>query len=131
MELNVSQVKENNQYYVKIERSQNFDDFVWQELLKTIKQFQDTPFKEEKKLSITAEWVAFLSILQDLQKLRDLNKFHLICTKDAENKIQETIENQKKLISKEFNVKLDDKEIEKLKSYGFSKINLTKFKKEI
>ena len=48
MELNVSQVKENNQYYVKIERSQDFDDFVWQELLKTIKQFQDTPFKEEK-----------------------------------------------------------------------------------
>ena len=40
MELNVSQVKENNQYYVKIERSQDFDDFVWQELLKTIKQFQ-------------------------------------------------------------------------------------------
>ncbi len=129
MELNVSQVKENNQYYVKIERSQDFDDFVWQELLKTIKQFQDTPFKEEKKLSITAEWVAFLSILQDLQKLRDLNQFHLICTKDAETKIQETIENQKKLISKEFNVKLDDKEIAKLKSYGFSKINLTKFQK--
>ena len=45
MELNVSQVKENNQHYVKIERSQDFDDFVWQELLKTIKQFQDTPFK--------------------------------------------------------------------------------------
>ena len=35
MELNVSQVKENNQYYVKIERSQDFDDFVWQELLPT------------------------------------------------------------------------------------------------
>ena len=44
MELNISQVTENNQFYVKIQRSKNFDEFVWQELIKTIKQYQDTKF---------------------------------------------------------------------------------------
>ena len=47
MELKVSQVIENNQYYVKIEKSKDFNNFVWEELLKTIKQFQDSNFIEE------------------------------------------------------------------------------------
>jgi len=129
MELNISQVAENNQFYVKIKRSKNFDEFVWQELIKTIKQYQDTPFLEEGKDIVIAEWVSFLSILKDLGDLRNLNNFKIVCTKEAENKIQETIENQKKLLSEEFHIELKDKDIENLNSYGFSKIKLTKYQK--
>ena len=129
MKLNISQVEKNNQFYVKINRSKDFKEYVWQELTKTIKQFQDSEFIEEKKDLIVAEWVAFLSILNDLSDLRDLNNFEIICSKEAENKIQETISNQKKLSSEEFNIKINDKDIENLKKLGFSKIKLTKFQK--
>ena len=75
-----------------------------------------------------AEWVSFLSILRDLQNLRDINNFKLVCSKEAEeNKIQETIESQKKLISEDFHIQITDKEIRNLKFLGFSKIKLTKF----
>ena len=94
MILHISQVSENNQFYVKIKRSNDFKDYIWQELIKTIKQFQDNSFKEEKEFSITTEWVSFLSILNDLADLRDINKFELVCSKEAEQKIQETIKNQ-------------------------------------
>ena len=129
MKLNISQVEKNNQFYVKINRSKDFKEYVWQELTKTIKQFQDSEFIEEKKDIIVGEWVAFLSILNDLSDLRDLNNFEIICSKEAENKIQETISNQKKLSSEEFNIKINDKDIENLKKLGFSKIKLTKFQK--
>ena len=129
MKLNISQVEKNNQFYVKINRSKDFKEYVWQELIKTIKQFQDSEFIEEKKDIIVGEWVAFLSILNDLSDLRDLNNFEIICSKEAENKIQETITNQKKLSSEEFNIKINDKDIENLKKLGFSKIKLTKFQK--
>ena len=129
MKLNISQVEKNNQFYVKINRSKDFKEYVWQELTKTIKQFQDSEFIEEKKDLIVAEWVAFLSILNDLSDLRDLNNFEIICSKEAENKIQETISNQKKLSSEEFNIKINDKDIENLTKLGFSKIKLTKFQK--
>ena len=131
MKLNISQVKQNNQFYVKIQKSNDFKEFTWVELIKTIKQFQDTPFIEEKKDFIIAEWVSFLSILRDLSDLRDLNNFEIICSKEAENKIQETIENQNKLSTEDFNIKINDKDIENLKNLGFSKITLTKFQKEI
>ena len=127
MQLHISQVSENNQFYVKIQRSKDFKDYVWQELIKTIKQFQDSPFKEEKEFIIVAEWVSFLSILHDLSDLRDINKFELKCSKEAENKIQETIKNQNLISSESYNIELNEKEIKKLKSYGFSKIQLTKF----
>ena len=129
MKLNISQVKQNNQFYVKIQKSNDFKEFTWVELIKTIKQFQDTPFIEEKKDFIIAEWVSFLSILRDLSDLRDLNNFEIICSKEAENKIQETIENQNKLSTEDFNIKINDKDIENLKNLGFSKITLTKFQK--
>ena len=129
MKLNISQVEKNNQFYVKINKSKDFKEYVWQELTKTIKQFQDSEFIEEKKDLIVAEWVAFLSILNDLSDLRDLNNFEIICSKEAENKIQETISNQKKLSSEEFNIKINDKDIENLTKLGFSKIKLTKFQK--
>ena len=129
MKLNISQVEKNNQFYVKINRSKDFKEYVWQELTKTIKQFQDSEFIEEKKDIIVGEWVAFLSILNDLSDLRDLNNFEIICSKEAKNKIQETISNQKKLSSEEFNIKINDKDIENLKKLGFSKIKLTKFQK--
>ena len=129
MEIHISQVEQNNQFYVKIEKSKDFNEFAWQELIKTIKQFQDSPFIEEKNDLIVAEWVSFLSILGDLSDLRDLNNFEIICSKEAENKIQETISNQKKISSEEFNIKINDKDIENLKNYGFSKIKLTKFQK--
>ena len=44
MILHISQVSENNQFYVKIKRSNDFKDYIWQELIKTIKQFQDNSF---------------------------------------------------------------------------------------
>ena len=97
MEIHISQAEHNNQFYVKIQKSKNFDEFAWQELIKTIKQFQDSPFIEEKKDLIVAEWVSFLSILGDLSDLRDLNNFEIICSEEAENKIQETISNQKRI----------------------------------
>ena len=59
MKLNISQVKQNNQFYVKIQKSNDFKEFTWVELIKIIKQFQDTPFIEEKKDFIIAEWVSF------------------------------------------------------------------------
>ena len=49
MKLNISQVEKNNQFYVKINKSKDFKEYVWQELTKTIKQFQDSEFIEEKK----------------------------------------------------------------------------------
>ena len=127
MQLHISQVSENNQFYVKIQRSKDFKDYVWQELIKTIKQFQDSPFKEEKEFIIVAEWVSFLSILHDLSDLRDINKFELNAVRKQKIKIQETIKNQNLISSESYNIELNEKEIKKLKSYGFSKIQLTKF----
>jgi len=129
MNLHISQEKENNQFYVKLERSKDFDNFIWQELLKTIKQFQDTSFKEEKSHQIIAEWVSFLSILHDLNDLREINKFNITYSNEAKQKIRETIENQKLLSSESFNIELKDSDIEKLSSLGFSKIKLTKHQK--
>ncbi len=129
MNLKISQVKENNQYYVKLERTKEFKDFIWHELIKTIKQFQDTPFKEESSNKIVAEWVAFLSILHDLNDLREINKFNIIYSDEAKHKIRETIENQKLLSSQNFNIELKDSDIDKLNSLGFSKIKLTEYQK--
>ena len=129
MNLHISQEKENNQFYVKLERSKDFDNFICQELLKTIKQFQDTSFKEEKSHQIIAEWVSFLSILHDLNDLREINKFNITYSNEAKQKIRETIENQKLLSSESFNIELKDSDIEKLSSLGFSKIKLTKHQK--
>ena len=58
MILHISQVSENNQFYVKIKRSNDFKDYIWQELIKTIKQFQDNSFKEEKSSTIAAREIA-------------------------------------------------------------------------
>ena len=80
MILHISQVSENNQFYVKIKRSNDFKDYIWQELIKTIKQFQDNSFKEEKGFQLLQNGV-FLSILNDLADLRDINKFELVCSK--------------------------------------------------
>ena len=96
-----SQVSENNQFYVKIKRFNDFKDYIWQELIKTIKQFQDNSFKEEKEFSITTEWVSFLSILNDLADLRDINKFELVCrsrTKNSKLSKTKTSSHQKILI---------------------------------
>ena len=71
--------------------------------------------------------MSFLSILNDLADLRDINKFELVCSKEAEQKIQETIKNQNLISSENFNIELTDTEIKRLSSYGFSKIKLTKF----
>ncbi len=129
MKINISQVKQNNQFYVKIEKSNDFKEFVWLELVKTIRLFQESDFLEQKKNFIITEWVSLLSVLRDLGDLREINNFDIICSKEAENKIQETIENQNKLSNDNFNIKVSDKDIENLKNLGFSKIKLTKFQK--
>ena len=46
--------------------------------------------------------VSLLSVLRDLGDLREINNFDIICSKEAENKIQETIENQNKLSNDNF-----------------------------
>ena len=93
MKLHISQVIDNDQFYVKLEISKDFKDFVWQELKKSIKQFQDIPFKNEEQHKIVAEWVSFLSILHDLNDLREINDFEITYSEDAKHKIIETINN--------------------------------------
>jgi hypothetical protein len=127
MKLHISQVEDNEQLYVQLEVSKDFKEFVWQELKKTIKQFQDIPFKVDEKNKIVAEWVSFLSILHDLNDLRNINNFQISYTSDAKNKIVETINNQNLLSSENYNINLTDDDIIGLKKLGFSKINLTKF----
>ncbi|MDA9201243.1 SNF2-related protein, partial [Candidatus Pelagibacter ubique] len=127
MNLHISQVVENDQFYVKLEISEDFKDFVWQELKKSIKQFQDIPFKDEGENSIVAEWVSFLSILHDLDDLREINDFQISYSDDAKDKIIETINNQNLLTSENFNINLTNSDIENLKNLGFSKIKLTEF----
>ena len=127
MKLHISQVEDNEQLYVQLEVSKDFKEFVWQELKKTIKQFQDIPFKVDEKNKIVAEWVSFLSILHDLNDLRNINNFQISYSSDAKNKIVETINNQNLLSSENYNINLTDDHIIGLKKLGFSKINLTKF----
>jgi hypothetical protein len=127
MKLHISQVEDNEQLYVQLEVSKDFKEFVWQELKKTIKQFQDIPFKVDEKNKIVAEWVSFLSILHDLNDLRNINNFQISYSSDAKNKIVETINNQNLLSSENYNINLTDDDIIGLKKLGFSKINLTKF----
>ena len=127
MKLHISQVKDDDQYYVQLEISEDFRDFVWQELKKSIKQFQETPFKNEEPYKVVAEWVSFLSILHDLNDLREINNFEISYSEDARDKIIETINNQNLINSENFNIKLNDNDIENLKNLGFSKIKLTEF----
>jgi len=127
MKLHISQVLDNDQFYVKLEISKDFKDFVWQELKKSIKQFQDIPFKNEEQHKIVAEWVSFLSILHDLNDLREINDFKITYSEDAKHKIIETINNQNLLTSENFNIDLTNSDIENLKNLGFSKIKLTEF----
>ena len=127
MKLHISQVIDNDQFYVKLEISKDFKDFVWQELKKSIKQFQDIPFKNEEQHKIVAEWVSFLSILHDLNDLREINDFEITYSEDAKHKIIETINNQNLLTSENFNIDLTNSDIENLKNLGFSKIKLTEF----
>jgi hypothetical protein len=127
MKLHISQVIDNDQFYVQLEISKDFKDFVWQELKKSIKQFQDIPFKNEEQHKIVAEWVSFLSILHDLNDLREINDFEITYSEDAKHKIIETINNQNLLTSENFNIDLTNSDIENLKNLGFSKIKLTEF----
>ena len=127
MKLHISQVIDNDQFYVQLEISKDFKDFVWQELKKSIKQFQDIPFKNEEQHKIVAEWVSFLSILHDLNDLREINDFEITYSDEAKGKIIETINNQNLLTSENFNIDLTNSDIENLKNLGFSKIKLTEF----
>ena len=127
MKLHISQVIDNDQFYVQLEISKDFKDFVWQELKKSIKQFQDTPFKNDEQHKIVAEWVSFLSILHDLNDLREINDFEITYSDEAKGKIIETINNQNLLTSENFNIDLTNSDIENLKNLGFSKIKLTEF----
>ena len=127
MNLHISQVLEEGQSYVKLEVSKDFQNFVWQELKKTIKQFQDSTFKDETDHMVVAEWVSFLSILHDLNDLREINDFKISCSAEAQKRIDETINNQNLLTSENFNIELTDEDIKNLKNLGFSKIELTNF----
>ena len=127
MKLHISQVIDDDQFYVKLEISKDFTDFVWQELKKSIKQFQEIPFKNEEPHTIVAEWVSFLSILHDLNDLKEINGFEITYSEEAKNKIIETINNQNLISSENFNIELTNSDIENLKNLGFSKIKLTEF----
>ena len=111
MKLHISQFEDNEQLYVQLEVSKDFKEFVWQELKKTIKQFQDIPFKVAEKNKLVAEWVSFLSILHDLNDLRNINNFEISYSSDAKNKIVETINNQNLLSSENYNINLTDDDI--------------------
>ena len=76
---------------------------------------------------VIAEWVSFLSILHDLNDLREINDFKISYSKEAKRRIEETINNQNLLTSENFNIELTDEDIKTLKNLGFSKIKLTNY----
>jgi|TARA_B100001964_G_C14258006_1_gene613528 hypothetical protein len=127
MNLHISQITENSQNYVKIEKSKDFNNSVWDKIKISIKQFQDIDFKEESSHFIIAEWIAFLSILNDLRILRDLNNFSISYSEEAREKVIETVNNQQLLNSEEYRIDLKDSDIKKLTGLGFSKIKLRDF----
>ena len=47
MKLHISQKTENNQNYVKIERSKDFSNNIWQTIKISIREFQESDFNEE------------------------------------------------------------------------------------
>ncbi len=129
MKLHISQKTENNQNYVKIERSKDFNNNIWETIKISIRQFQESDFNEETNNFIVAEWISFLSILNDLKTLKDLNNFTVSYSNEAREKVVETVSNQQLLNSEEYRINLKDSDINKLSSLGFSKIKLTDFQK--
>ena len=72
MQFKISDVILNDLPYVKLEISSDFKKNVWDLIKSSLKEIQNSNFKEETDNYIVAEWFALLQILPSLKSFRDV-----------------------------------------------------------
>ena len=75
MQFKISDVILNDLPYVKLEISSDFKKNVWDLIKSSLKEIQNSNFKEETDNYIVGEWFALLQILPSLKSFRDVYKF--------------------------------------------------------
>ena len=127
MKIYIEQIFNEGQFFVKISKSEDFKNEVWGDLKRYLINYQNNALKDETNDSITVEWISLLSILVELKRLRDHKKFSITYSKEAFQKIEETIKNSNLINSDDYKIKITTDDIARLKEYGFSKIKLNKY----
>ena len=127
MKIHIEQVLTNDQFYVKITKSENFLNDVWGDLKRYLTNYEKDSIIEENKDSIITEWICLLSVLKELKDLKDYKNFEITYSDIAKEKIKETIKNSNLITSTDFKYEFSQKDIDNLKKYGFNKIKLNKY----
>lgn len=127
MKIHIEQVLANDQFYVKITKSENFLNDVWGDLKRYLTNYEKDSIIEENKDSIITEWICLLSVLKELKDLKDYKNFEITYSDIAKEKIKETIKNSNLITSTDFKYEFSQKDIDNLKKYGFNKIKLNKY----
>ena len=127
MKIHIEQFLTNDQFYVKITKSENFLNDVWGDLKRYLTNYEKDSIIEENKDSIITEWICLLSVLKELKDLKDYKNFEITYSDIAKEKIKETIKNSNLITSTDFKYEFSQKDIDNLKKYGFNKIKLNKY----
>ena len=70
MKIHIEQVLANDQFYVKITKSENFLNDVWGDLKRYLTNYEKDSIIEENKDGIITEWICLLSVLKELKDLK-------------------------------------------------------------
>ena len=124
MKLIISDVVIGSLPYVKLEISKDFNTKPWDLIKSSLKQIQNSNFKEEDNLYIVTEWFALLQILPNLKQFRNVYKFEVAYSDYAKNFIKQTIKNSESAQSGVNDINIGNDVIKKLNSQGFNKIVL-------
>ena len=77
MKIHIEQVLANDQFYVKITKSENFLNDVWGDLKRYLTNYEKDSIIEENKDGIITEWICLLSVLKELKDLKDYKNFEI------------------------------------------------------
>ena len=129
MQFKISDVILNDLPYVKLEISSDFKKNVWDLIKSSLKEIQNSNFKEDADNYVVAEWFALLQILPSLKSFRDVYKFEVIYSDYAKKFISEAVSNSKTASSGVKDIDIGDDINEKLNSLGFDAFTLKADKK--
>jgi len=124
MQFKISDVILNDLPYVKLEISSDFKKNVWDLIRSSLKEIQNSNFKEDADNYVVAEWFALLQILPSLKSFRDVYKFEVIYSDYAKKFISEAVSNSKTASSGVKDIDIGDDINEKLNSLGFDAFTL-------
>ena len=127
MKIHIEQILIDDQFFVKITKSENFPNDIWGDLKRYLTNYENDSIKEESSKYVITEWICLLSILKELKDLKDYKNFLITYSEKAKNKIKDAISSANLINSKEFKYEITEKDIKNLKKYGFNKIELNNF----